>query len=77
MLRTTSRRADIRRSTMAGVLTALLLLTGAAGATRLAAQDANFARPIADLERRLQDEPFTIISWHGARAARVAGPTRT
>lgn len=68
MLRTTSRRADIRRAGIAGVVTALLLLPGAAGATRLAAQDANFARPIAEIERRLQDETFTIISWHGSRA---------
>lgn len=52
-------------------LAALVLLTVAAVApmtARAAAQDLNFLLPAAETERRLQEEPFQIIDWRGARA---------
>ncbi|CAN5765537.1 hypothetical protein BH23GEM10_BH23GEM10_07470 [soil metagenome] len=68
MRRTTSYQADIRRITISAGMIALVLLAGPAGTMPVAAQDVNFARPIPEIERRIQDETFRIISWHGARA---------
>lgn len=68
MRHTTSCRADIRRAGITAALTALILMAGTAGATRVAGQDANFARPIPEIERRIGSDTFRIISWHGSRA---------